>query len=101
MANTFKVYQSSSVTTEDVVYTCPVSTATTLIGLTVANTSGVDTLVSVKVNSTFVVKNALVTEGSAIVPIGGEQKVVVEAGGTVSVIADNIVDVTCSVLEIS
>ena len=101
MANTFKLYQSNSVVTETVVFTCPAATAATLIGLTVANTSGADTVVDVKVNNSYVLKGAYVNAGSSLVPVGGEQKIVVEEAGTVSVIADHSVDVTCSVLEIN
>jgi hypothetical protein len=101
MANTFKLHQSNGITTETTVYTCPVDTSTTIIGLTVANTGGVDTVVDVKVNNSYILKGADVNAGSSIVPVGGEQKIVLEAAGTVSVIANNTVDATCSVLEIS
>jgi hypothetical protein len=102
MANTFKNYTSNSVTTETVVLTGAVATQTTLIGMTIASTSAsAETTVSVKLNTSFIVKDATVINGSALVPVGGEQKIVVMAGDTVSVIADATVDVVTSVLEIS
>ena len=95
----FKNYIKTSITTNTTVITGPVGKTTTLIGVTVANTSGVTTVVSVKLGSAYIVKNATVTSGSSLVPIGGEQKVVMTAGQILSVEADYTVDVICSVLE--
>ena len=99
MANIFKNYSITDVTSEVAVINCPAGVVMTIIGATVANTSGVDTLISMKVNTGFLVKNALVTGGSSIVPIGGDQKVVLMAGDALKIVADNTVDVIVSVLE--
>jgi hypothetical protein len=96
----FKSFQSTSVTTETTVYTGPASTETTVIGLSVACTSANPATVSVKLNSAYIVKDAPVPVGGALVAIGGEQKVVVEATDTLSVSSDQTVDVITSVLEI-
>jgi len=99
--NTFKSYDTTGVTTETTVYTGPASTQATVIGLSVANTSGNATTASVKRNAAYIVKNAPIPNGGSLVVIGADQKVVVEAAETISVIADNAVDVCTSVLEIS
>ena len=96
----FKSFQSTSVTTETTVYTGPASTETTVIGLSVACTAASPATVSVKLNSAYIVKDAPVPVGGALVAIGGEQKVVVEATDTLRVSSDQTVDVITSVLEI-
>lgn len=99
MANTFNRYVVSDVTTNTAVITCPADKTITVIGLVISNTSGVITNVSVELSGVYMVKNATVIKGSAIVPIGGEQKIVMVAGDTLSVSADYLVDVIASVLE--
>lgn len=99
MASVFKVYRKKGITTEDIVFTTPGGSNTTVIGMGVANVSGQITKISVLLDDTYLLKNATVTEGSAVVPVGGEQKVVVTAGSSLKVSADNAVDVVCSVLE--
>jgi hypothetical protein len=101
MANAFKSFKNNGITTETIVYTGPALTQSTVIGLSIANTSGTPSYVSVKLNTTHMVMNAPVVNGGALVVIGGDQKVVVEPTDTISVISDNIVDVIISVLEIS
>jgi len=101
MSNAFKGYESSNITTETTVYTGPAATQTTVIGLSVANTSGLATYASVKKNGAYIVKNAPVPQGGSLVAVGADQKIVIEPTDTISVIADNPVDVVTSVLEIS
>ena len=101
MANSFKRYTSESVTTEAVVHTAPVATQTTVIGMTIANTSANAMYVSVKLGTTYLVKEAPVSAGGALVAVGGDQKVVMEAGDTISVESTETADVIISVLEIS
>lgn len=96
----FKSFQSTSVTTETTVYTGPAATETTVIGLSVACTAAVPATVSVKLNSAYIVKDAPVPVGGALVAVGADQKVVVEATDTLSVSSDQTVDVITSVLEI-
>ena len=99
MANSFKTYTKKSITAHTAVMTSPIGTTSTVIGLTISNVSGVNTDVTVRLESTHIVKNATVIAGSALVPIGGDQKIVVAAGQSIYVQATNAVDVVCSVLE--
>lgn len=101
MANTFKGYEVSGITTETVVYTGPASTQVTVIGLTVANTSTSAATVDIKKNSAYVVKNAPVPVGGALVAVGGDQKLVIEDADTISVISTQTVDAIVSALEIT
>jgi hypothetical protein len=64
----------------------------TLIGLSLANTNSVNITVSAKINkngasSAFLVKDATVLPGGALVIVGGDQKVVLEAGDTITAYA--------------
>ena len=99
MANSFKTYTKKDIIAATAVMTSPIGATSTVIGLTISNVSGVDTDVTVRLGATHIVKNATVIAGSALVPIGGEQKIVVTAGQSIYVQATNAVDVVCSVLE--
>ena len=101
MANTFKSYQQESVVTQTTVFTGPTDTQTTIIGMSIANTSASAVTASVKLNAAYIVKNAPIAVGSSLIAIGSEQKVVVEEGSVISVIASDTVDVVISTLEIS
>jgi hypothetical protein len=114
MANAFKSETDTGVgTSPATIYTCPASTQTTLIGLTVANihTSQIEvdvqldasTRTSGAEDSVYIIKAAPVPVGSSIVIIGGEQKVVVEPGDTVKVTSNTAAsaDVALSLLEIT
>lgn len=109
MANTFKLDTSAAVgTTATSVYTCPASTATTIIGLNVANVLLSDITIDVEVvnndgDRVYLVKNAPVPTGSSIVAVGGDQKVVLEESDSLEVSAssDSAADVVLSLLEIS
>lgn len=108
MANVFKNQFSKSVgTSAATIYTCPSATATTIIGMTVSNTSSSNINVDVYITSSavdyYLVKGALVPVGGSLVPVGGDQKVVIEAGDVVKVVssAASSVDVIMSILEIS
>ena len=64
------------------------STAT-LIGLSLANTSSANITISAKLNknggsSAFLVKDATILPGGALVIVGGDQKVVLETGDTIT-----------------
>lgn len=105
MANAFKNYASASVTTQTTVYTAPSATQSTVIGMSVANTSASLATISVQVTmggtTVYLIKNAPVPVGGAMVPVGGDQKVVLEAGDAIKVTSDQTVDVLLSALEIS
>lgn len=108
MANTFKSYPSKNVgTVPATIYTCPSSTQTTLIGLSVANTSispiTTDAYITRSSVDYYLIKGAVVPVGSSLVIVGGDQKVVLETGDVLKVVtnAASSADVACSLLEIS
>lgn len=110
MANTFKRYASRSIGTSAVTvgsYTVGASTQTTLIGLTVANTTASVITVDVQhndgTNDTYIVKAAPVPSGSSIVVVGGDQKVVMETGDSIKVTSNTATsaDAFMSLLEIT
>lgn len=108
MANSFKNSAVANIgTTASTVYTTPSATTSTVIGLTVANTSNSPVSVSIYLTISgtdyYLLKNAVVPVGGAIVPVGGEQKVVLQTGNLVKVVssAATSVDAILSVLEIS
>jgi hypothetical protein len=77
----------------------------TLIGLAFANTSAVNVTVSAKLNksggaSAFLIKDALVLPGGALAVVGGDQKLVLETGDTLTAYASagSSVDATLSYL---
>lgn len=108
MASTFKNSVSSGVgITQTSVYTVPAATTSTVIGLTLSNTTGTDVTCDVVVTDTstttdvFIVKAATVPVGGALVPIGGEQKIVLEATDVLKVTSSDAasLDVIVSILE--
>ena len=108
MAEVFKNYTSSSSvgTTETTIYTPAAGTTAVIIGMTIANVL-TNTQVAVDVRATingvtvYLVRGAAVAVGGALVPIGGDQKVVLEAGDSIKVTSSNAasIDVLLSVLE--
>lgn len=83
MANTFKSYANKNVGTSAAsVYTCPAATQTTLIGLSMANTSTspitTDAYITRSAVNYYLVKGATVPVGGALVIVGGDQKVVMQ-----------------------
>jgi len=110
MANVFKNSVTGSIgLTPAKVYEAPSATVATVIGLSVANVLTQNISVSVTITdisatkTNHLVKNALITEGGSTVVIGGDQKVVLEAGDYISVVSTQATsaDVIVSVLEIS
>jgi len=112
MANTFKVKTftggSTTANTDMTVYTCPSSTQTTVIGLSVANIVTSQITVDVKLNKgtgddVFLVKDAPVPVGSSLVVVGGDQKLVLEATDVVKIQSNtaNSADTAMSILEIT
>jgi hypothetical protein len=108
MANTFKNSFSKDVgTSAATVYTTPSSTQTTVIGLSIANTTTTSVLGDVYVTSDsvdyYIVKGATIPPGGALVPVGGDQKLVLEAADALKIVSNTAdsLDVVCSVLEIS
>lgn len=108
MANNFKNnFQKNIGQTAQTVYTAGAGTQVTVIGLTVSNVTPSNIKANVFVNSAgtdyFIVKEATIEPGSALVPVGGDQKLVLEASDFLRVQSDtnSSIDVIISVLEIS
>ena len=110
MANVFKnSIKGPAGTSGLTIYTTPGSTATTVIGVNVANIVTQSIYVDVQVTDSsagvtkYLVKGAIIPQGSSVVLVGGEQKVVLESGDSMTVTSnvDSSADVVVSVLEIS
>jgi hypothetical protein len=108
MPNAFKSNVAANVvTTGNTVYTCPGATQTTLIGLTLSNKSDGTVSANVVLRRSAVdysiISNAPILTGSTLVPIGGEQKVVLQPADELRVVtsANASVDVIASLLEIT
>ena len=110
MANTFtrKVSRNIGASLTSVgSYTVGAGVQTTVIGLSVCNTTTSPVTVDVTVNDgsndTYLVKGAGVGVGNALIPIGGDEKVVLITGDSVRVksSAATSLDVVMSILEIS
>ena len=109
MANSFKTVTGAAVGTGGgTIYTCPASTETTIIGLNVANILSVSITVDVQLtnndgDNVYIVKDAIVPVGSALVAVGGDQKIVMNESDVLTVTASqaSAADVTMSILEIT
>ena len=108
MANLFKSFPSKNVgTSPATVYTCPSATQTTLIGLSVANTSAspitTDAYVTRSAVDYYLVKTATVAVGGSLVIVGGDQKVVLEPTDVLKVVTSAATSADCfaSLLEIT
>ena len=105
MANTFKNYFGANVTANTTIYTAGGGVSATIIGMSIANltTSPVSCNVFVTASATdyYMVRNATIAVGGAFVPIGGDQKLVLEAADAIKVSATAGCDVILSVLEIT
>jgi hypothetical protein len=110
MANTFlrKTSRDIGTTTTTIgSYSVGASTATTVIGLTCANTTSeaitVDVQHSDGSDDTYIVKGATVPAGGSLVVVGGDQKVVLEASDSIKITssAATSCDAIMSILEIT
>ena len=111
MANIFTSTLTNNVgTTPSTVYTANTTdlTSATVIGMTVANQTGLDITASVQVVRTggvtvFLTKDISIPAGTTLIPIGGEVKIVLldTDSITVETSAASSADVTVSVLEIT
>ncbi len=108
MASAFKSATSASVGTSlTSVYTCPSSTTSTVIGLYLCNQSGGSIEGSVEfydASSTThvgILSGAPIPSGTTIVAIGGDGKIVLEAGDIIKVQSNvaSSIDVVLSYLE--
>ena len=114
MANAFLSETDKEIgTSTATVFTCGSSTESTIIGLSVANRVTSQILVDVELDASsrtsgsedkvFLVKDAPIPVGGALVVIGGDQKVVREPGDTIKVTSDTAssADVVLSHLDIT
>ena len=108
MANNFLSVMSKNVGTSAVsVYTIPAATQTTGIGMTISNTSAsvisVDVFITRSAVDYYIVKGANIAVGGALVPLGGEQKLVLNASDIIKVksSAATSADVILSILNIT
>lgn len=108
MANQFTSYMARNVgNAASTLVTVANATQTTLIGMTIANTSNADITASVYVTRSaadyYLIKDASVPVGKTFVPIGGDQKVVLIAGDALKAATSsaNSADVIASVLNIT
>lgn len=108
MANSFKNNFSKSIgTSTTTVYLAGSGVQATVIGMTVSNITASNVLADVIINSGgtdyYIVKEATIEPGSALVPVGGDQKLVLEDGDFLRVksSASSSLDVVVSVLEIT
>lgn len=110
MPNTFKNSISASIgITETTVYSAPLATTSTVIGVSVANRVQQNVNVDVRMYDFSTSKNivlcsgSLIPPGSNIVLVGGEQKVVLEASDYLTLRSNvaSSADIVVSVLEIS
>ena len=108
MANTFKNFLSKNIgTSAATIYTCPSATQTTLIGLSIANTSASPITTDVYITSGgvdyYLIKSGVVPVGGSLVIVGGDQKVVLEASDVLKALtsAASSADGIASLLEIT
>ena len=108
MANDFKLKTKASVgvTTENV-YVVPSNTSTTVIGITLCNTSGSGINVGIGItrsgsDDVKILKNVPIPQGSSLEFMAGN-KVVLETADTLTVNSDtnNSVDATLTIMEIT
>lgn len=108
MANAFKNYTRQSIgTSANSVYNPTTSgMQSTVIGMSIANIGGTPISVNVFLNdssaNTYLIRNALIPVGGTLIPIGGDQKLVMEQNDTLYVSSNTTssADVILSVLEI-
>ena len=108
--NTFKRKFSTSIgTTATAVggYSVLLDVQTTAIGLALANVTASQVTVSVTLNTQagdtiHIIKDAPIPSGGALIPIGGDQKVVMEHNDQIKVVSDTASSVYAilSILEI-
>jgi hypothetical protein len=108
MASTFKSNVAANIVTSgNTVYTCPSATQTTLIGLSISNKAAGSVTANVFLTRSAVdysiISNVPILSGSTLVPIGGDQKVVLQAADSLKITAsaNASVDVIASLLEIT
>ena len=100
MASVFTSYVNKDVgTSAATVVTTGAGTQTTVIGMTIANTSASPITASVYItrsgNDYYIVKGATVPVGGSLVAVGGDQKVVLVAADALKVVSSAAASVDC------
>ena len=107
MANTLKNELARNIgTSATTLYTCPSGTKTIIIGMTCSNVHtntqiNTDIFLTSGGNDYHIIKNGTIAVGGTLVPIGGEQKVILEPGDIIkakSTTASSM-DVIMSIVE--
>lgn len=110
MANNFRNFGLKSIgTAAQNVYTVGAGVQSTVIGMSIANMISTPISASISISggnvsgNVFMIKDATIAPGGALIPIGGDQKFVMEAGDYLQVNTSvaSSADVIVSVLEIS
>lgn len=108
MPNTFKSNLTSGIgTTLSNVYVCQAATQTTVIGMSLANKTINDITANVIIyqgaTSCFLAFQSQIPVGQSLIPVGGDQKLVLESGEYLQVqsSAAASIDVVVSTLEIT
>lgn len=110
MANIFYRKMSANVGNTAITlgsYTVGSATKAVVLGLTLANRSGgtinADVYINNGADNFYLVKAAPINAGGALVPIGGDQKLVLQAGDNVKVRSDSAtsLDAIMSIMEIT
>ena len=108
MPNTFKSFPAKNVgTSAATVYTCPSATQTTIIGLSMANTTSspitTDAYITRSAVNYYLIEGATIPVGSSLVVVGGDQKVVMQPADVLYVVNSvaSSGDCFCSLLEIT
>jgi hypothetical protein len=108
MANTFRLKTKNNIGVSTVgIYTVPSSTTTTIIGLTLANTSGGGINVGVGItrsgaDNVSIIKNVPIPQGSTLEVMQGN-KIIMETTDTLTIVSDtnNSLDASASILEMT
>jgi hypothetical protein len=110
MANTFtrKTSQNIGATATQIgAYTVAASTTSIAIGLTCTNTTGsaitANVFLANATANTYIVANAPISAGASLIPIGGDQKIVLITGDKIYVqsSAATSIDAILSIMEIT
>jgi hypothetical protein len=108
MANTFRLKTKNNIGVSTVgIYTVPSSTTTTIIGLTLANTSGGNINVGVGItrsgaDNVNIIKNVPIPQGSTLEVMQGN-KIIMETTDTLTIVSDtnSSLDASASILEMT
>jgi len=105
MANTFKNYFGKNVAANTTIVTAGSGVQATIIGMSIANITAAPISCNVFITASgvdyYMVKDASIAVGGALVPVGGDQKLVLEATDAIKCSATSNCDVILSVLEIT